>query len=86
MQVLGQLARSGVRFPVMVERDIAAQTSGTPADTLAAFAAHVDDSTAPPGPTDSWLGETVVHATDIRWPLGLEHPFPTDALVRVAEF
>ena len=83
---LGKLARSGFRFPVMVERDIAAQTSGSPADTLAAFVAHVDDSTAPPGPADSWLGETIVHATDIRWPLGLEHPFPADAVVRVAEF
>jgi len=40
----------------------------------------------PPGPSDTWLGETIVHAEDIRRPLGIEHRYPTEAVVRVADF
>ena len=40
----------------------------------------------PPGPTDTWLGEAIVHAEDIRRPLGIEHQYPTEAVVRVADF
>jgi uncharacterized protein (TIGR03083 family) len=32
------------------------------------------------------LGETIVHAEDIRRSLGLRHDYPTDALVEVADF
>ena len=40
----------------------------------------------PPGPATSWLGETVIHGTDIRRPLGLSRDFPEQALVQVADF
>ena len=40
----------------------------------------------PPGPADTWLGETIVHAEDIRRPLGIEHHYPADAVVRIADF
>jgi uncharacterized protein (TIGR03083 family) len=40
----------------------------------------------PPGPADTWLGETIVHSEDIRRPLGIKHAYPTEAVVRVAEF
>ncbi len=40
----------------------------------------------PPGPPDTWLGETIVHSEDIRRPLGIVHEFPTDAAVQVANF
>ena len=43
-------------------------------------------SSGPPGPVDSWLGETLVHAEDIRRPLGITHAYPLDALSRVAGF
>jgi len=40
----------------------------------------------PPGPADTWLGETIVHAEDIRRPLGIGHQYPTEAVVQVASF
>lgn len=83
---LGKLAGAGFRFNVMAQRLVDREAAGAPEQTLAQFRAHADDSTSPPGPPDSWLGETIVHGTDIRWPLGLEHDFPVDAVVRVADF
>ena len=77
---------SGFRFTSMQAKDIAAERGASPAETLARFAAEVDSSKHPPGPTDSWLGEAIVHAEDIRRPLRMPHPYPTDAAVRVADF
>lgn len=81
-----KLAAARFRFADMSARDVARHSAGTPAETLAAFRAHVGDSTAPPGPVDSWLGETIVHSQDIRRPLGIAHDYSPEALVRVAEF
>jgi uncharacterized protein (TIGR03083 family) len=83
---LGKMAASGFRFGRMAQRLVEQESAGSPHQTLAEFRAHADDSTSPPGPPDTWLGETIVHSTDIRWPLGLEHEFPMPALVRVADF
>ncbi|MQS12240.1 maleylpyruvate isomerase family mycothiol-dependent enzyme [Streptomyces kaniharaensis] len=81
-----KLARAGFRFEVMTAREIAELTTGTPADTLAAFRAQLDSVSHPPGPVDSWLGETVVHAEDIRRPLGIARGYPMTALTRLADF
>ncbi|MFD8754551.1 maleylpyruvate isomerase family mycothiol-dependent enzyme [Kitasatospora sp. NPDC059577] len=81
-----KLARSGFRFEAMTAREIAELTAGTPADTLDAFRARLDSVSHPPGPVDSWLGETVVHAEDIRRPLGIVRAYPTEALTRLADF
>ena len=70
----------------MADKAVARECEGTPADTLARFAGRVDASTHPPGPVDSWLGETLVHAEDIRRPLGIAHAYPVDAITRVADF
>ena len=86
LRFIAKFAGSGFRFNAMSAKGVAGECAGTPQDTLAEFRAHANDSTAPPGPVDSWLGETIVHATDIRWPLGLSHDFPVEAVVRVAEF
>ncbi|GAA4481412.1 maleylpyruvate isomerase family mycothiol-dependent enzyme [Rhodococcus olei] len=82
---LGMLG-TGLRFETFAAKNVAAETRGTPADTLAEFRAVAGSTTSPPGPVDSWLGETIVHAEDIRRPLGIEHAYPMDALVRVADF
>ena len=81
-----KMLSAGFRFNTMSATEVARETSGTPAQTLAEFRAHAMDSTSPPGPTPSWLGETVIHSTDIRWPLGIEHEFPAEALIQVADF
>lgn len=83
---LRKLVSSGFRFHALTAREVAAETSAGPARTLAEFRSHVNDSTAPPGPVDTWLGETIVHAEDIRRPLGIAHDYPVDALVRIADF
>lgn len=80
------LVGSGFRFTAMAQRNVAAETAGGPAATLAEFRRVRSSTTAPPGPVDSWLGETIVHAEDIRRPLGIDHAYPADALVRIAEF
>ncbi|GAA1232689.1 maleylpyruvate isomerase family mycothiol-dependent enzyme [Kitasatospora nipponensis] len=82
----GKLARARFRFGVMTDREIHALTRGRPSATVAAFAAQVDSTEHPPGPLESWLGETVVHAEDIRRPLGIEHRYPDEALTRCADF
>jgi len=46
----------------------------------------VNSTKHPPGPIDSWLGETIVHGEDIRRALGIKHDYPIDAAVRVADF
>lgn len=82
----GRMIASGFRFERMARRNIDAETANGPAVTLARFWELRDASSGPPGPVDSWLGETLVHAEDIRRPLGIAHTYPVDALVRVAEF
>ncbi|TQF74905.1 maleylpyruvate isomerase family mycothiol-dependent enzyme [Rhodococcus spelaei] len=77
---------TGFRFESFAAKNIAAETSRTPADTLAEFRRVATSTSAPPGPVDSWLGETIVHAEDIRRPLGIAHTYPQDAVVRVADF
>jgi uncharacterized protein (TIGR03083 family) len=82
----GRLAASGFSFDKLQEKGVARQRGNSPADTLAHFEAIVTSVKHPPGPADTWLGETIVHAEDIRRPLGIEHKYPTEAVVRVADF
>jgi uncharacterized protein (TIGR03083 family) len=79
-------AGSGFRFNTMVNKDIARLTEGGPAQTLARFRAVENANGHPPGPTDTWLGETLVHAEDIRRPLGIAHEYDAQALTQAAEF
>jgi uncharacterized protein (TIGR03083 family) len=82
----GKFVASGFQFDKMVAKDIAREGSGTPAQTLAALDAHVGDTTAPPGPVDSWIGEFVVHGADIRRPLGIAYSPPVATTRQVADF
>ena len=45
----GRFVASGFQFNKMVEKDVARQTAGQPADTLAELERHVEDTTSPPG-------------------------------------
>jgi uncharacterized protein (TIGR03083 family) len=82
----GKMVGSGFNFARMTSSDIAAERGASTADTLARFTAEINSSSAPPGPNDSWLGETLVHSEDIRRPLDIAHTYPTDAAVQVANF
>ncbi len=81
-----KLAGSRFQFDAMSAKLVARETAGSPADTLAEFREHLNDSTSPPGPVEAMLGEVVIHGADIRRPLAIAHRYPPDALVRVADF
>jgi uncharacterized protein (TIGR03083 family) len=78
----------GARFRPEVhnQRRLAEQCGSTPAETLDRFRAVITSTTAPSGHTPAYLGEVVVHAQDIRQPLGLAHTPSVDALTPVAGF
>lgn len=78
--------RSGFAFNTMVAKDAARQSAGTPQQTLDELARHVQDTTSPPGPVDSWIGELVVHGADIRRPLGLSYAPPVTTTLQAADF
>jgi uncharacterized protein (TIGR03083 family) len=83
---VAKLAGSGFKFEKLQESGVAANRGNSPADTMSRFEAVVTSVKHPPGPADTWLGETIVHAEDIRRPLGIEHRYPTEAVVQVADF
>lgn len=82
----GKMISSGFSLTKVQAKDIARERGSSPAETLANFKAIFDSRKSPPGPKDTWLGEVVVHSSDIRRPLGIDHQFPTDAAVQVADF
>jgi uncharacterized protein (TIGR03083 family) len=82
---LPKLVSSGLSLGRMQRKDIAGARGASPIDTLAAFVAIVT-SKHPPGIPATMLGETLVHAEDIRRPLGIGHTYPIDAAMRVADF
>ncbi|MET8799674.1 maleylpyruvate isomerase family mycothiol-dependent enzyme [Nocardia sp. NPDC004568] len=57
-----------------------------PAETLERFRAAVPSTAAPSGHTAAWLGEVVVHGTDIRRPLGLPGAPALSSVIEVARF
>lgn len=81
-----KLIASGFSLTKLQGKDIARERGSSPAETLANFKAIERSTSSPPGPKDTWLGEALVHAEDIRRPLGIKHGYPTDAAVRVADF
>ncbi|MEU7767290.1 maleylpyruvate isomerase family mycothiol-dependent enzyme [Nocardia sp. NPDC049190] len=68
------------------DRRLAEHRGATPAETLERFQAVVTSTTAASGHTAAWLGEVVVHAQDIRRPLGLSRTPSIAATTEVARF
>lgn len=77
---------SGFSFERMAAKDIATEKGGSTAETLSHFESIVDSRKHPPGPTVTWLGETLIHSEDIRRSLGISHDYPIDAAITVADF
>jgi uncharacterized protein (TIGR03083 family) len=78
----------GARFDFDLHNDrrLAEHRGATPAETLERFRRVITSSTAPLGPTAAWLGEVIVHAQDIRRPLGLLRTPPVDVVTPIAAF
>jgi uncharacterized protein (TIGR03083 family) len=82
----GRLAASGFSFDKLQEAGVAANRGSSPAQTLSNFEARVTWTKHPPGPAGTWLGEVIVHGEDIRRPLGIQHHYPDEAVIQVADF
>ena len=78
----------GARFrpDVHNQRRLVEYCGSTPAETLDRFRAVITSTTAPSGHIPAYLGEVVVHAQDIRQPLGLARTPSVDALTPVGGF
>jgi uncharacterized protein (TIGR03083 family) len=78
----------GARFDFDLHNDrrLAEQRGATPAGTLDRFRRVGASTTAATGHTAAWLGEVVVHAQDIRRPLGLPGTPSIQAATEVACF
>lgn len=81
-----KLIGSGFSFERLQAKGIAANLGASGPDTLSHFEAIVASEKRPPGPKDTILGETIIHAEDIRRALGIAHEYPHDAVIELADF
>jgi uncharacterized protein (TIGR03083 family) len=80
-----KLVTSGFNPARLQRRDIATELGANAEETLERFRAIAAGPNRLPGTNTTLLGETIVHAEDIRRPLGMKHDYPYDALVAVAD-
>lgn len=80
------LAGSGFKFEKFSSKGIERWRGDSPAQTLQSFRDVQHSRKHPPGPNTTWLGETIVHAEDVRRPLGIRHAYPPDAVRQVLDF
>ena len=73
-------------FDAQVAMRLAEQLGATGEETLTRFRRVITSTTSPPLPTLAMLGEAVVHAEDIRRPLGIRRAYPIETLTPVAEY
>ncbi|GAA4583257.1 maleylpyruvate isomerase family mycothiol-dependent enzyme [Planotetraspora phitsanulokensis] len=83
---LAGVIRCRFDFDRQVAMRLAEQLGSTEAETLERFRGVITSTTKPPLPTLAMLGETIVHAEDIRRPLDIHRDYPIDTLTRVAEY
>ncbi|MFD1502012.1 maleylpyruvate isomerase family mycothiol-dependent enzyme [Streptosporangium lutulentum] len=83
---LAGVIRCRFDFDKQVAMRLAEQLGATPAETLEKFRRVITSTTKPPLPVMALLGETIVHAEDVRRPLGIRHGYPIETLTRVAEY
>ena len=79
--VLG-LAGSGFSFGRLMARNVATVGADPVPQLLERLRARVHARNAPPGPTGSWLVETVAHGEDIAYPTSTTIAHSEEALVR----
>jgi uncharacterized protein (TIGR03083 family) len=80
------MAKAGFNFDKFADGQVGKHRGPDPAATLTEFRSLQNSTSAPPGPTTSWLGEVVVHGEDVRRPLGIAHTYPPEAVRQVIDF
>ena len=80
-----EFAQAGFKFPIFADRAARRFAALGPEELTRRLSLRTTTTNSPPGPTITWLGETIVHGDDIRRPLGLEHRPPDAALVAIAD-
>lgn len=80
------LAGAGFNFQRFARNGIERWSGDNPAQTLQSFREVQHSRKHPPGPSTTWLGEALVHAEDIRRPLGIQHAYPPEAMRQVLDF
>lgn len=80
------IAQAGFNFDKFANNQVAKHLGPDPAATLDEFRGLQHSTSSPPGPKTSWLGEVLVHAEDVRRPLGIAHTYPADAVRQVIDF
>ncbi|MFV2118995.1 maleylpyruvate isomerase family mycothiol-dependent enzyme [Streptomyces sp. Act-28] len=83
---LAGVIRCRFDFDRQVAVRLAEQLGTTPTETLERFRRVVLSTTKPPLPTVALLGEAIVHAEDIRRPLGVRRDYPIETVTRVAGY
>jgi uncharacterized protein (TIGR03083 family) len=84
---VGRLAGSGFRFHNMAQKNIdEVKTGRSDQELVDLFRSLTGARTAPPGPTVSWLGETIVHGEDVFRSLGAYRDHPPEHVTTVANF
>ena len=83
---LAGVIRCRFDFDKQVAMRLAGQLGANPAETLARFRSVETSTIKPPLPTAAMLGETIVHAEDIRRPLGIHRGYPITTLTRLASY
>ncbi|TMR93133.1 maleylpyruvate isomerase family mycothiol-dependent enzyme [Nonomuraea basaltis] len=83
---LAGVIRCRFDFDKQVAMRLAEQLGATAAETHDRFRRVITSTTKPPLPVMAMLGETIVHAEDIRRPLGIRHDYPIETLTQVAEY
>ncbi|MFI9455616.1 maleylpyruvate isomerase family mycothiol-dependent enzyme [Amycolatopsis sp. NPDC052450] len=73
-------------FDKQVAMRLAEQLGEDGAETLERFRGVVDSTTKPPLPKLAMLGEAIVHAEDIRRPLGVRRDYPVTVLTALAGY
>jgi len=83
MSFFAKFAGSGFNFAKFAQKDV--ERVESKGEVLASFKAAMGSTKAPPGPTMTWLGETIVHGDDIRRALGISYDYPAAATTAVAD-
>ena len=86
VQWLAGVIRCRFDFDKMVAMRLAEQLGATPAETLGRFRSVITSTTKAPLPAVAILGETIVHAEDIRRPLGVQRDYSITTVTQLASY